>query len=85
MVNATRAGVALARSERAARALRAKDTCLFRALARWSALRRAGIPAAFVMGVARDDPDAAHAWVEVEGAPVGEARDARWVVSYRRA
>jgi hypothetical protein len=61
-------------SERLARRLRVvPDTCLYRALARYAVLRHAGHPARFVMGL---DPAAAqiegHAWVELDGEPVGE-------------
>jgi hypothetical protein len=78
-----RAAIALVRSERAARAIGASDTCLYRSLAKWSALRRSGVSADFVMGLRGDVPDTGHAWVEVDGEPVGEARDARLVVTYR--
>lgn len=48
-------------------------TCLYRSLARYAVLRRAGHAARFVMGL---DPKAAeitgHAWVELDGEPVGE-------------
>lgn len=50
------------------------DTCLFRALARTALLREHGVPAAFVMGIDPTDPDAGHAWVEVDERPWREAR-----------
>jgi hypothetical protein len=84
-VTRARAGQALARSERLARCLGAHDTCLYRAIARWVALRSAGLPAEFVMGVRQDDPGAGHAWVEIGGAPVGEDPDPRLVVTFRFA
>jgi hypothetical protein len=51
------------------------DTCLYRSLARFAVLRRAGIDARFLMGV-RSSPTgvgiAGHAWLEVDGKPRGE-------------
>lgn len=78
---------ALARAESIAERLPfVPDTCLYRSLARFSLLRRAGWPARFVMAI---DPPAGpasdlegHAWVELEGAPYGEALDDRLVVTY---
>jgi hypothetical protein len=65
---------ALAASERVIERLRVvPDTCLYRSLARYALLRRAGHAARFVMGL---DPRArdieGHAWVEIAGEPVGE-------------
>lgn len=52
---------------------RVSDTCLYRALARYAALSRAGFPAVFVMGLPRGGGDApGHAWVEVAGEPFAE-------------
>lgn len=49
------------------------DTCLYRALARYAVLRRAGHAARFVMGLDPRSPDiVGHAWVELDGEPVGE-------------
>ena len=49
------------------------DSCLYRALARYAVLRRAGFPAVFVMGLPRATGDApGHAWVEVFGRPFAE-------------
>jgi hypothetical protein len=50
------------------------DTCLFRALTRYAALRRAGHRPRFVMGIDENDPDVGHAWIELEGAPFLEPR-----------
>lgn len=59
------------------------DTCLYRALARWAVLRRAGRPVRFVMGVREGGADlVGHAWVEEHGAPLGEVLDAAYVVTY---
>jgi hypothetical protein len=59
------------------------ETCLFRALGRYAALRRGGLAARFVMGVgpARDDIDG-HAWVELDDAPWAEQVDARFVETF---
>src|SRR5689334_6289846 len=48
------------------------STCLYRALARYSLLRRRGVNARFVMGIVASDPERAHAWVELGGEPVDE-------------
>ena len=51
------------------------DTCLYRSLARFAVLRRAGIDARFLMGVRPVKPGsgiAGHAWLEVDGKPRGE-------------
>ena len=61
----------------AARLRRRRPTCLARALALWSLLGEAGIPARVRLG-ARVSPQGlleAHAWVEVAGAPVAESTD----------
>lgn len=71
------------RSEYVARKLRVEDTCLYRALARWTALKRAGLPAELVLGLRREAPDTGHAWVELDGAPVDEAADASLMATYR--
>jgi hypothetical protein len=58
-------------------------TCLVRgaALVRW--LRADGVPATLAIGVRADGAmPRAHAWVEVDGAPVGE--DAAALASFRR-
>jgi hypothetical protein len=81
-VSETRALRSIVRSEVAAARLRAPDTCLYRAMTRFVGLRTAGIPARFRMGVRRDDSEAAHAWVEVEGVPVGEEADERLIATY---
>src|SRR5262249_11993150 len=50
------------------------DTCLYRSLARYAVLRRAGHPARFVMGIRRPSKGeiTGHAWVEIGGAPAFE-------------
>jgi hypothetical protein len=59
------------------------DTCLYRALARYAVLRGAGHPARFVMAVdPRREEVAGHAWVELDGEPLGEAVDPGLVVTY---
>lgn len=59
------------------------DTCLYRSLGRFAALRRAGIPVRFVMGVRRDGGElVGHAWLEYRGTPLGEAVDPDYVVTY---
>lgn len=73
---------AITRSEVMAARLRAPNTCLFRAMTRFVGLRSAGIAANFRMGIRRDDIEAAHAWVEVGGVPVGEDADERLVATY---
>lgn len=82
-IDEARARVAIARSERLAPRLRLANTCLYRALARFVALRAAGLEASFHMGVWRDDPEGGHAWVELAGAPVNEAADERLVQTFR--
>jgi len=52
------------------------NTCLFRALARYALLQRAGADAAFVMGLSAEGMNAnGHAWVELEGKPFEEPGD----------
>jgi hypothetical protein len=66
---------ALATSQRIVGKLRGAvpDTCLYRSLARYALLRRAGHPVRFVMGLDPKDPSVVgHAWVELDGAPLGE-------------
>jgi hypothetical protein len=59
------------------------DTCLYRSLARYSILRRAGHPARFVMGLRPSAPEIlGHAWVELDGVAVGEAVDPELVVTF---
>jgi len=63
------------------------STCLYRSLARYALLCRSGFSAAFVMGIekkTRDQGDLkGHAWVEIDGTPLGEEIDAGLVVTYR--
>jgi hypothetical protein len=78
---------ALGHAERIAEALRfVPDTCLYRSLARYALLRRAGHPARFVMGIepprGRAGDVEGHAWVELFGEPYGETVDERLVVTY---
>ncbi len=74
------------------------DTCLFRALARYAALRQARVDARFVVGVAAAPsssssssspssssgglPFVAHAWIEVAGHPVFEAAPPRYAETF---
>jgi hypothetical protein len=75
---------ALLTSQRIVRRLpRVPDTCLYRALTRYALLRRAGHPARFVMAIDPSAPDVeGHAWVELDGKPVGETIDKRYVVTF---
>lgn len=60
------------------------QTCLFRALARYAALRQARVDATFCMGIVPNAPAvAAHAWVEVGGVAVFEAEEPRYVETFR--
>jgi hypothetical protein len=53
-----------------------KATCLHRSLLIWWLLRREGIETALRIGVRREDGELlAHAWVEHDGVPLGEADD----------
>ena len=59
------------------------DTCLYRSLARYAVLRGAGHPVRFVMGLSPRAPDIeGHAWVELDGAPMGETVDDDMVITY---
>ncbi len=59
------------------------DTCLYRALARYAVLRSAGHPARFVMGLSpRALEIEGHAWIELDGAPMGETLDDDMVITY---
>jgi hypothetical protein len=61
------------------------STCLYRSLARYAMLRRAGNEATFVMGLGRDRVNEdGHAWVELGGQPFEEPDDvARYTVTFR--
>lgn len=60
------------------------QTCLFRALARYAALRQARVDATLCMGVRADQPGiAAHAWVEVGGVAVFEVEPPRYMQTFR--
>jgi hypothetical protein len=65
-----------------------RRTCLFRTLARYAVLRRAGKPVQFTMGVRRASGGAngdvdGHAWLELDGVPNdAQARDFRVVLRY---
>jgi Transglutaminase-like superfamily len=60
----------------AARYAPGADTCLVRSLALLAVLRRHGIAAELRLGVAASRPRLdAHAWVEVNGAPVNDSAD----------
>jgi hypothetical protein len=57
---------------------RRRTTCLYRSLAGFGALRGAGEPVSFVIGVRVDSGEVvAHAWIEERGEPVGEPVDPR--------
>jgi hypothetical protein len=59
------------------------DTCLYRSLARWVVLRRAGHAARFVMALdPRSREIEGHAWVELDGEPVGEALEPGLAVTF---
>ena len=59
------------------------DTCLYRSLARYAVLRSAGHPARFVMGLSPRAPEIeGHAWIELDGAPMGETVDDDMVITY---
>ncbi|MEP7119912.1 MAG: lasso peptide biosynthesis B2 protein [Byssovorax sp.] len=75
---------ALLAAERVIERLRVvPDTCLYRALARYAVLRGAGHPVRFVMGLSPRAPDIeGHAWVELDGAPMGETVDDDMVITY---
>jgi hypothetical protein len=73
---------ALSTSQRIVGRLRGvPDTCLYRSLARYAILRRAGHPVRFVMAL---DPKKAegHAWLELDGAPLGEEIDPNLTVTF---
>ncbi len=75
---------ALLAAERVIERLRVvPDTCLYRSLARYAVLRSAGHPARFVMGLSPRAPEiTGHAWVELDGAPMGETVDDDMVITY---
>lgn len=59
------------------------NTCLYRALGRYAALRGEGIAVQFVMGVRLEGGEMlGHAWLEHHGRPLGEAIDPRFVITY---
>lgn len=58
------------------------NTCLYRALARYALLRRAGHKARFFMGIFDGQDLSGHAWVEISGTPQGETLDPKPVVTY---
>src|SRR5205085_3709692 len=56
----------------------ARGTCLTRALTLWWMLRRRGIDAELRIGVRKGEASMdAHAWIEVRGTVVGDARSVR--------
>ena len=57
------------------RRLPVRSKCLPRSLALWTMLQRAGIDATLRIGMRTDGSGEAHAWVECDGAPVGEEVD----------
>lgn len=61
----------------------APDTCLYRSLARYAVLRRAGYDARFVMGLDPKAPEiVGHAWVEVDGEPAFETLEPGLTVTF---
>ncbi len=59
------------------------DTCLYRSLARYALLRRAGHPVRFVMALDRKAPEVVgHAWLELDGVPLGEEVDPNMTVTF---
>ena len=62
---------------------RVPDTCLYRSLARYAVLRRAGHEVRFMMAL---DPKSAglvgHAWLELDGVPLGEQVDPDLAVTF---
>ena len=57
----------------AARLLFRREACLERSILLWSLLRRRGIESELKIGVANEDSSMrAHAWVEIDGAPINE-------------
>jgi len=62
----------------AASAWRARDACVPRSVTSWMLLRAAGHDPAIRFGVERDSTQdfAAHAWIELDGRPIGEPPDA---------
>jgi hypothetical protein len=76
-VSARQIGLRLARAvDRTLRALPADSRCIMQALVLCSLLARRGIPTSLVIGV-RDPRESflAHAWVELEGAPLQPTAD----------
>jgi hypothetical protein len=74
---------ALFAAERVITSLRiVPDTCLYKSLARYSVLRRAGHSARFVMGVYPGEELRGHAWVEVDGEPFDETVDPELAVTF---
>jgi len=61
------------------------STCLYRALARYTILRRTGEDATFVMGLGpKGVQDDGHAWVEIAGEPFEERGDiSQYAVTFR--
>ena len=59
------------------------DTCLYRSLARYALLRRAGHPVRFVMALERGSSKIeGHAWVELDGKPLGEEIEEKLAVTF---
>lgn len=61
------------------------STCLYRSLARYAILRRSGLDAVFVMGLAAEGlASDGHAWIELGGEPFAEpASVSRYAVTFR--
>jgi hypothetical protein len=76
---------AVRHGERLAAALRMKDTCLFRALARFALLcrhREPDVEVGFHLGLPTSGCGAGHAWVTVNAAPFLEHEYSRFRCTY---
>ena len=60
------------------------STCLYRSLARYALYRGAQIPVTLKLGVRRQGADEliGHAWLDLDGAPLGEEIDPRLRLTY---
>jgi hypothetical protein len=60
------------------------NTCLYRSLGRYAVYRGSGLPVRLVVGAypGADGELVGHAWLELEGLPVGEAVDPRYRVTF---
>lgn len=58
-------------------------SCLYRSLGRFGVLSAWGFRPSFVMGIARQEPERGHAWLELDGAPFREDSAADFIISFR--